>query len=685
MDKVSALLSIYDFPEDDYTSLLSRWERSTCEDILSNRNFIKWKSSLSPECFILWLYARPGSGKSVMSSFLINHMHESGYSCKYYFFKFGDSTKQSSSSLLRSLAFQIAKEVPPFRKALADLTDNGLKVEKMGERMIWEKIFVSILFNLDIKGPLFLIIDALDESDSVTTVVQILSTIHLSNTSIRILVTSRETPEITTALGMVIDIPVITISADNNVKDIHLYAEAKMEYMHGNAEFRRSIVDQIVQRAGGNFLWVHLAITVIMECHREEDIKQALDEMPPGMESLYQRMVTTITPLSRSSDRCISKTILAWATYSRRPLDAEELLCALQPGITSIIDLRQTITQVCGHFVVVDANNRITLVHQTARSYLLEHRHLPFSFRREEVQEDLFNKSISVFLDHQVRVKLSQRPLPPFYYYAATSWSYHLKKCLPGSDACLSLLLKFFKGPWVLYWLQAIAISGHIDVIVRTSAVLTMFIGKRKKLNEKVSSQYRPADLELLGLWAVDLWKLVGKFGSHLLQDPLAITKPIPQFCPRNSVLFRQFGKQTQLIIRGLSNSDWDDCLARVSVGSERQALMMACSSLYLAVLTSAGTIELWKSLTFVPFRSFSHQQDVFRMCFSANGEMLASNGSLTTRVWKLSSGHLLLDVLNPLNSHVLCMTFAENDTVLLMGSDLRQLAKLSLDNPENG
>ncbi|MCJ1306244.1 hypothetical protein MMC08_009063, partial [Hypocenomyce scalaris] len=241
--------------------------------------------------------------------------------------------------------------------------------------------------------------------------------------------------------------------------------------------------------------------------------------------------------------------------------------------------------------------------------------------------------------------------------------------------------------PYVLPWIQALATLKDLKFLVFASQSLTTLIRKRRNIDaSRMPLLHRLSDLDLLEHWATDLLKVVGKFGGHLLQDPTTIYRFIPQFCPHNSILYRQFGKalSSPLSVTGLSNRDWDDCLARVSVGSEHQALMVTCSGRYLAVLTSARTIVLWDSRTFEEFRTLSHREHIFAMCFSASGGELASYGFLTTRIWSVSSGRQLHKVANP-TDRALCLAFAENDTVLLMGSDLRRVKKLSLDDTLEG
>lgn len=686
--KVKTLLSISEEPSNDLTSLRNRWTPATCRGILSNETFQNWaEESLASK--ILWIYARPGNGKSVQAAFLIDHLIESGRKCSYFFFRHDDSGKRSASSLLKSLAYQIANSARTFEEALGVKCEDGLRLEKMDARSIWQKIFISTLFKMQGIPQFHWIIDALDESDSISLILELFSSIPTSLVPIKIMIFSRQTPAIGKAFDRISNVTSLTsLNVDHNADDIRLYATLEMEYMHGTTECRNRIVDQIVDKAEGNFLWVNLVLKEIMQCHSFEEIQNAFDEIPSGMDPLYQRMEASIENLTKASDKDLARTILIWATYSRRPLNTEELLRALKPQFPAVLDMQFTVSKVCGHFVIIDSNHCISLVHRTAREYLVKSSTLPFSINAKGAHEDLFKKTISTLIDRQIRSIATQKSISPFYSYCATSWAYHLNLSSAASDKSFDLLASFFQGAFVLPWIQILAVLGQLKVLIYTSRGLTSFVQKRRKLDAmKMPLLHRLSDLQLLELWAIDLLKVVGKFGSHLLQEPTAIYKNIPQISPRSSVLFQQFGSSStsSICVTGLSDSDWDDCLTKVSVGSDHQAVMITCSGRYLAVLSSEGTIHLWNSITFEKIWTFFHQEHLFTMCFDEKSELLASYGYLTTRIWNVTTGRQLFTVSNPPVIRPLSMVFTESDTAIMMGSDLQNIRKLSMDKLDQG
>ena len=677
--KVRKLLAVTGPPEEDLVNLKNRWRPGTCERILYDPAFIKWTDSTSAS-HILWAYARPGSGKSIQSSYLINHLLEAGCHCAYYFFKYSDFSKKTLNALLRSTALQAADRFPAFQHLLASLSDDDFDLEKAEYRTIWQKLFTSGLFQLQSPKPLFWVIDALDESDSANALINLLTNITESQIPIRIFVTSRELPSISTAFDRLHNTSVFKISLENNIDDIRCYVETEIRYMHGSNELQQKTIAQIVEQAQGNFLWVYLAVQQIMGCHGPEDFEVALEQLPPGMNAIYHRMEESIAQLPKATDQALAYRILIWAIFSRRPLSVEDLLYVLQPDFKAVFDIRHTISQVCGGFVVIDSSDCVSLIHQTAREYLVNQAKLPFSLTDQTAQEVLFTKSLSSFLDKNVRSRIKGKILPPFYYYAATSWAYHLKLTSPDSDKVLDLLVQFFQGSGVLPWIQALANVGQLKVLVFTSQNLTSFVQRRRKIDKtKMPLLHRISDLSLLEQWAIDLLKLIGKFGGQILQDPSAIYKIVPHFCPHNSVMYRQFGKTRSgpLYIQGVSDPEWDDSIAQMFIGSEVQALAVVSSGRYIAISTSAGTIALWNALTFEKFRTFVHQEHIFSICFSDSGNEMASYGFKTTIIWNVSSGQQISSVVNPLDTRALCIAFTEQDKVLMMGSDTRQIRKL--------
>ena len=682
--------------EDDFAFLRQRWMPGTCQWILSDPTFKFWLEDTT-ESRVVWLNAPPGSGKSILSAYIINHMYELGRHCQYFIFKFGDCTKRSVSTFLKSIGLQLAKDVPAFRREMAKLLRKGVTLDKKDARFIWQKIFTSALSQMMLPVPLYWIIDALDESDSSKDILEFFQSLSTFSTPVRIFVLSRKTESLSIAFDRLsVSLPVDTVQQnrqENLTRDIQMYVEHELEYMRGTKDLKSQVKDSVLHRADGSFLWVHLVLNEILSCHTKQAIEQTLEEIPAGMSALYQRMELAIANSSREADRILAKTLLSWIVCARRPLTLKELSQALIPEFPEFLDLKRTIQDVCGQFVVVDRNSHVAMVHTTARDYLTRTSSLQSFISKKESHSKLFAKTISFLLCPDLHSKLRRNlqaicPTEPFLPYAATSFMYHLQEAATASEDMMDKLVMFFKGSSVLTWIHSLALCRQLEVLVTTARALTWFAGLKGKLNsEQNPLLYRQKDLELFELWATDLVKILAKFGRNLLDDPTAIYKIIPPLCPRDSIISRQFGtdKISTLSVSGISNTIWNDCLARITLQNGTKAWKISCANKHIAVLTSIGSITIWDSVNFEETCTMHHAELVSQMCFNSTCDKLVSYGFKQTKIWAIPSGQLVANILNMSNSKALAITFAKNDTKIMVASEDKLVRHLCINAVEEG
>ena len=683
---VGAFLGVSENPDGDLDFFTDRWLPGTCKWILSEKPFLDWLNDSSGSC-LLWVNALPATGKSVMSAYLINHLQGTGAVCQYYFFRFGNQPCRSLTALLRSLAFQIADQVPEFKDALRNICSDGFRVDKADVRAIWQKLFVSKVFKLTLVRPIYWILDAIDESDSPKSLVELLSALSKSILPLRVLVLSRFTPVLSMAFTkLASSLPVDIFTIGQNHTDIRFYVEKEMLGMHGSDAFKKRVTERILERAEGNFLWVHLASQEILQCNTQDDIEQVLEELPAEMKSMYHRMDGHIARGGKPADIELAKSILTWVICSRRPLYLDELSQALEPR--HIMDLRHTINQICGQFVIVDGRGVVSMIHQTAREFLTTADNLRCSVNIQFGHEVLFAKCISTLLDPALRRSMdgtTQHMLA----YSATSWAYHLKRSDAHSEDNLTLLVKFLQEYPVLTWIHYLAIANQLKCLAYASQALASFAQKRKRLDSsKIPTLQRLNERELAESWATDMTKVLGKFGGNLLEDPRSIYRLIPQFCPHTSAIYRQFGKEIvlgEVAISGLSNTHWDDSVARMFIGSEQFAERVIASARHFAVLTSKGVIVVWDAVSFQEKCRLPHREHVSAFCFGEDTSTLVSYGFRTTKIWDLSTGRQSYQVPNPAGTRALGVTISTTDNAVLAGLDDRSVRKLSLSAVSDG
>ncbi|KAJ0123281.1 hypothetical protein J7T55_011746 [Diaporthe amygdali] len=258
-----------------------------------------------------------------------------------------------------------------------------------------------------------------------------------------------------------------------NIADIRQVALEEMDYLVSDESFKESTVAEIARRSNGNFLWASLVIKRVLRCHRSEDVERVLDTTPDGMDQLYLRMCEAVSTLEFEEDIALSRLLLGWATYAKRPLTVDELKEAYPTELGTIMDLRNTASQVGGQFITIDSNGQLVLVHHTAREYLR---------------------------NRNLRTRINQKRPPHFLEYAATAWAFHLDHIPIESDKALEIILRFFRGPYTLPWIQYLAGVNKLVEVVKAAKSLTTFAQKRRKFDADQSPLlHRISDLEYLG------------------------------------------------------------------------------------------------------------------------------------------------------------------------------------------
>ncbi|RYO95271.1 hypothetical protein DL766_009994 [Monosporascus sp. MC13-8B] len=438
MQLIRSLLGIPEDPEHDLDYFWSRRAEGTCDWILEQPRVRSW-TSLPSASEILCLFGRPARGKSVLASFLVHHLRGKGAAVQHFFFRGGDEARGSIGALLHFLAFQIAAQLPAFRKSLVKLADSGYKPKDADWKTTWKRLYVGLLFKLDSCTPLYWVIDALDESDAGKQVLDLLADIQSSATPVHVVVTSRLSLGLSTAFERLESkLPSSMMSIDHNTTDMEIYVEEELRGLGWDASVKTEVRNKIMDQANDNFLWVHLILEEIKECHTDDDVRATLSELPPGMDPLYQRMETSMARIRRPFDKNLSRQFFLWATYARRSLAVEELKSLLEAEFGQILDMENTISKLCGQFIVIEGNNRIGLLHQTAREYLMSTKNLPFSLDISEAHNELFQKSLSVFKDRGLRSRLSKMGCK-FLQYRAYKTLHHTQKHIT-EEKCINRL-----------------------------------------------------------------------------------------------------------------------------------------------------------------------------------------------------------------------------------------------------
>ncbi|KAI0205358.1 hypothetical protein F4808DRAFT_411405 [Astrocystis sublimbata] len=672
-------LGLEDTQDDDVPALLSIRKDGTCEGLGKTPEFENWLTS--DYSHVLWAHAPPGYGKSVQCSFVIDSLKRH-YKCVHWFFRSADARKHLIANQFRSVAYQIAIQDAVFRRSLTEQAKGGNQIINSDAATAWQALFAPRLSLIDYD--LFWIIDALDESESSRTIVDLISNIGVSERKIHVLCFSRPLTSISQSFKKARKrVRVTEISLRHNLSDIRLAAADELEEFPADEEFKQSVAQEIAERSHGNFLWTTMVLKRIMDCFRPEDVWKVLEDLPGGMDKLYNRMADSVCKIDVEANRQLSRILISWATHSIRPITVDELKSEYVRELSTVLDLNHLITQICGEFAIINQNDQLTLVHQTARDYLRATDRLGFTLEPSKANEGLLGVCLKSLGDLTPN-KILQGNIASFISYSSVFWSAHLDLCSADSEVVLEALFRFFSSNLPVSWIQVLAINSQTSTLVKASTSLTSFVRRAYSLNDNETSTQRVSELNLLERWATDLLQITTKFGGYLNTCPEIIHTCIPPLSPESSIIHRKFSKYpaVTLSISGVSNTDWDDCLARFGMGAGRSKYF-AISGRFLAVANEwqigKATISLFDSLTFQERRKFFLDEPLSAISISQTGSLLACCGLLNTTIWNVSDGSTVCKLESWKRDRAVTVQFAPDNSSVLVATKLRQVYRLDI------
>lgn len=301
----------------------------TCSWLFQHSQYKSWIGKPSGS---FWLSGKPGSGKSVLTRYILQQWENDTSSRPsqtedhVFFFSF-DATKRRNSitAMLKSLLYQALITMPLLiTKALAETYED--KTELLGTPGIkWEwgqeelkRHFQDIVCKTaSWSQTVVVFVDALDECDEYDSVASYFLA-DLPSTSIRVLISSRLNPPLAGVNKVRLE--------ENNQTDIRSYIRSKLlNECLDSEQFR---ISQIMNAAGGNFLWVKL---VLANADSALDTNEIL-WLPQSLKGAYESVMSHIMTGHDLLRQKYARKVLRFATYTLRPVTIEELCDGLALG-----------------------------------------------------------------------------------------------------------------------------------------------------------------------------------------------------------------------------------------------------------------------------------------------------------------------------------------------------------------
>lgn len=288
----------------------------------SKLEFASWLRSEGP---LFWISGKPGAGKSTLMGYLVeskqtkkllSEKSDALVVVHYFFHELGESQEKKFGGLLHAIVHQILINSRDENQAtfsrLYGLLKPHLHFNLASKAALPDHVLMSILWKLveECRETLrvFLFIDGFDECqgdhreqlDFLTEWIRSSSNRKLS---VRACIASRVETEIELRLS---NEPTFAIHQFTEF-DIWIYVARKLGNAwrlmagqpHGtNAEYNQSLIDEVVRKAEGVFVWVIIVVSQLVVAIEEDaeinDLYRLLAGLPEGLEPLYTSVIEKI-------------------------------------------------------------------------------------------------------------------------------------------------------------------------------------------------------------------------------------------------------------------------------------------------------------------------------------------------------------------------------------------------------
>ncbi|KAF2233474.1 hypothetical protein EV356DRAFT_503548 [Viridothelium virens] len=371
--------------ENELCRLSSRCQRGSCDWIFQTPKMKAWTRQ-GPQQTLVWMKGKPGSGKSVLCSKIIESLqNNSSSTVLYYFCTLSTIDGQTCAKVLRSLAAQALRAHPEISSWIYDEFICQNKMPSLAQLRILFPTMLSILPSTRI------VLDGLDEFEAdqykpvLTEIDSLLRNKQVEGGSCKVLISSRDLQPISRVLGRRSQ---ISLNEEHQAINcaIQQFVEYNMQEIQANIDDipvdggeMADISRALVEKAEGMFLWVQLVVKTLEDIYSIEEMYQAVNTLPRGLDEVYSRIWSRIEGQLDGKGLSNVIRIFEWIAFGERPLKKYEVQAGVSlyhesTVISANTQMSRNVFHLCKPLLEDGPHDTVRFVHSSVKEYLLKYK-----------------------------------------------------------------------------------------------------------------------------------------------------------------------------------------------------------------------------------------------------------------------------------------------------------------------
>ena len=438
--------------------------------LIRHHTFQAW---LGSQHRAFWICGSPGSGKTVLSTVVIDDLrhridHRPKHACAFFFCDKSDENNQSTIHVLATIIAQILAQMQDVPEYVQAAYATAIRYRRQGLSISDQPSLILKHLARSLER-LYIVIDGLDENKEAANILENINDLVRNSTSTHFILLSRKMPKMKGRMSSFHRMELIPelVSVDINN---HIHGELS-DLPVDDPDTLDHIFGSLSQAANGSFLWSSLMMKSLKSATSPHEISEIISDIPIGLDKTYTTIVNKIAQETPRRRAAIRKTLHA-ICCSARPLKWTELqtVLAFERSDACFVDSRKpfkpAILELEGSlFEYTPATDQFRLTHMSVREFLLsspddhqiDENAKSLFIEEAEGQLNLAETCLAYQSQHDSQAPSGEgRATNPLLEYSTLFWCHHvcqskyslelkgwIKDFLAQTIACQSWILRF--------------------------------------------------------------------------------------------------------------------------------------------------------------------------------------------------------------------------------------------------